>query len=75
MNKPQVEAISDSVYGKLRKTYSLHPQAIEGIQNAEWILLDYGSIVVHIFMEYTRKFYRLEDLWADAKLNYYDNLV
>lgn len=75
MNKPQVEAISDSVYGKLRKTYSLHPQAIEGIQNAEWILLDYGSIVVHIFMEYTRKFYGLEDLWADAKLNYYDNLV
>ena len=75
MSKPQVEAISDSVYGKLRNTYSIHPQAIEGIHNSEWILLDYGSIVVHIFQEYTRHFYRLEDLWADAKFIYYDNIA
>lgn len=65
-NKPQVQAISESVYGKLRKQYSVHPSAIEGARNAEWILMDYGSIVVHIFQESTRKFYNLEGLWADA---------
>ncbi|MEJ5301969.1 MAG: ribosome silencing factor [Bacteroidales bacterium] len=66
-NKPQVQAISESVYGKLRKEYSVHPSAIEGARNAEWILMDYGSIVVHIFQENTRRFYNLETLWADAE--------
>jgi ribosome-associated protein len=66
-NKPQVQAISESVYSKLRKEYSVHPSAIEGARNAEWILMDYGSIVVHIFQESTRRFYNLEALWADAE--------
>lgn len=71
-NKPQVQAISESVYGKLRKEYSVHPSAIEGARNAEWILMDYGSIVVHIFQESTRRFYNLEGLWADAAFTRHD---
>ena len=74
-NKPQVQAISESVYGSLRKMHSMHPKAIEGAQNAEWILMDYGSVVVHIFLDYTRQFYRLEDLWADARFTRFDNIA
>lgn len=71
-NRPQVEAIADTVYSKLRKESSIHPAAIEGAANAEWILMDYGSVVVHIFQEQTRRFYDLEGLWADAIFTRYE---
>jgi ribosome-associated protein len=42
----------------------------EGLQNATWILLDYGNIVVHIFQRETREYYKLEDLWGDAEITF-----
>jgi ribosome-associated protein len=44
---------------------------VEGYNNAEWILLDYADIVVHIFQKDKRDFYKLEDLWADAEIQQY----
>jgi len=66
-SKTQVEAIADSVYAEVKKNTGQIPWHKEGHQNSDWILLDYFDVVVHIFTEDTRKFYNLEDLWADAE--------
>lgn len=62
----QADAIADSVEDTVRKRLNEKPWHTEGFQNAEWILLDYVNVVVHVFQEPIRDFYRLEDLWADA---------
>jgi ribosome-associated protein len=64
----QVAAISDSVQEFVRKNTKEKPWHKEGEQNADWILLDYSDVVVHIFREETRKFYNIEGLWADAEV-------
>ena len=65
-NPKQVQAISDSVEERLRKS-GKRPMHIEGYASAEWILLDYGDFIVHIFSSASRRFYDLERLWRDAK--------
>jgi ribosome-associated protein len=62
----QTQAIADAVIEELKriKTRPLHT---EGYNNAEWILIDYGAFVVHIFTEESRSFYDLERLWRDAE--------
>ena len=62
----QTQAIADAVIEELKliKTRPLHT---EGYNNAEWILIDYGAFVVHIFTEESRRFYDLERLWRDAE--------
>lgn len=66
-NRNQVQAIADNVTEQLRlcgKEY----KAIEGYQTANWILLDYGDIVVHVFNKDDRRFYDLERIWRDGKI-------
>ncbi len=64
-NERQVQAISDEVYETLKKAGS--PAArVEGYKSAEWILLDYGDFIVHVFEQKSRQFYDLERLWRDA---------
>ena len=65
-NERQVQAISDEIYESLKK--SGHAAArVEGYKTAEWILLDYGDFVVHVFEQKARKFYDLERLWRESK--------
>jgi ribosome-associated protein len=65
-NERQVQAISDEVYETLKKAGE--PAArVEGYNTAEWILLDYGDFVVHVFEQKARKFYDLERLWRESK--------
>lgn len=64
-NKPQLKAISDNIEEKLAEQ-GLKPLRIEGYREAEWILLDYGALVVHIFADEQRDYYNLERLWGDA---------
>ena len=65
-NERQVQAISDEVYETLKKLG--HAAArVEGYKTAEWILLDYGDFVVHVFEQKARKFYDLERLWRESK--------
>jgi ribosome-associated protein len=65
-NERQVQAISDEIYETLKK--SGHAAArVEGYKTAEWILLDYGDFVVHVFEQKARKFYDLERLWRESK--------
>ncbi len=62
----QVDAIADEVKIKTKELLSIKVDHIEGQQNKQWILLDYISIVLHVFIEDQRKFYQLEELWADG---------
>lgn len=65
-NPKQVQAISYSIEDTLRKA-GKRPLHIEGYTAAEWILLDYGDFIVHVFNSTARRFYDLERLWRDAK--------
>jgi ribosome-associated protein len=69
-SRTQVEAIADSVIETTIKKIKSKPWHREGFENAEWILLDYVDVVVHIFQREVRDFYQLEKLWADAKVTH-----
>ncbi|MCF0173540.1 MAG: ribosome silencing factor [Bacteroidales bacterium] len=62
----QVSAICDNVTDRVYEKCGIDPIRSQGKENAFWIILDYGDIVVHIFKSEYRDFYRLEDLWSDA---------
>jgi ribosome-associated protein len=64
----QVSAISDSIDDIVRKETGEKPLHIEGLDNCFWVLIDYGNVIVHVFVEEYRNFYSLESLWADAKI-------
>jgi ribosome-associated protein len=66
-NQRQVQAISDEIDEQLKKQLQMRPIRIEGYTSAEWILLDYGDFIVHIFEQKARDFYDLQRLWRDAK--------
>lgn len=63
----QVNAIANSVERKARNELKERPLHIEGTENAQWILMDYVSIVVHVFQRDIRDYYKLESMWGDAK--------
>jgi ribosome-associated protein len=65
-NERQVQAISDEVYETLKRSGSAAAR-IEGYKTAEWILLDYGDFIVHVFEQKARQFYDLERLWRESK--------
>jgi ribosome-associated protein len=65
-NERQVQAISDEIFERLKKAGT--PAArVEGYKTAEWILLDYGDFIVHVFADKARKFYELERLWRESR--------
>lgn len=64
----QVSAIAGSVEKKVRNELKDRPWHVEGAENAMWILVDYVSVVVHIFQKHIREYYDIEDLWSDAKV-------
>ena len=66
-NQRQVQAISDEIGEQLKKQLNSRVIRIEGYTSGEWILLDYGDFIVHIFEQKAREFYDLERLWRDAK--------
>lgn len=63
----QVEALANSVEKEVKEKLNEKPLHREGVNNAEWIILDYFNVVVHVFQKATREFYDLEKLWADAE--------
>ena len=63
----QIDAIADSIEEEVWKVMKVHPHVVEGKANKEWILIDYYDVVVHVFQKDKRAFFKLEDLWGDAK--------
>ncbi len=66
-NPRQVQAIADEISEQLKKQLRRKPVRIEGYNSAEWVLLDYGDFVIHLFDKEARDFYDLERLWRDAR--------
>lgn len=72
-NRNQVQAMADNAEEMLGKA-GYYPKQIEGYQSANWILMDYGDVVVHIFDEENRLFYDLERIWRDGEVVEKDSL-
>jgi ribosome-associated protein len=66
-SRRQLHAISEEIDDVLQKEMGDRRLGIEGYEDSRWIVLDYGSVVIHLFDEETRSYYDLESLWADAK--------
>jgi len=64
----QVNAIVNSIQKTVSKALKDKPWHIEGSDNAEWVLMDYVNVVVHVFQKHIREYYDIESLWGDAKI-------
>ena len=66
-NERQVRAVAEEIERRIKQDpRGRGPKTIEGLDDAHWVLMDYGDFVVHVFLEETRRFYDLERLWGDA---------
>ena len=68
----QVNAIAGNIEQQVRNELKNRPWHVEGTENAMWILVDYISVVVHVFQKHIREFYDLEDLWSDSQITSID---
>ena len=74
-NSPaQVEAITESIGDKARNELGEKPTTVAGLENAQWVAMDYGDVLVHVFLPDIRDFYDLEHLWEDAELTQIEDL-
>ncbi|MBN9285758.1 MULTISPECIES: ribosome silencing factor [Flavobacterium] len=69
----QVNAIVNSIQKVVSKELKDKPWHVEGTENGEWVLMDYVSIVVHVFQKHIREYYNIESLWGDAKITSIEN--
>lgn len=65
----QTTAITDSIIDKAREINGRKPDSVNGIRNGQWIIVDFGEVMVHVFTPEFREFYNLEDLWSDGEVN------
>ena len=66
-SRTNVQALADHVEERIKQTHDLKPLRVEGRTEGEWVLVDYGDIIVHLFQSAAREFYSLERLWGDAE--------
>jgi len=65
----QVSSIADNIREEVREHHGIKPYNYDGYRNSQWIVIDYGDLMVHVFLPDTREFYNIEDLWSDASLS------
>lgn len=63
----QLQAIADHAVEQLRDEHDIRPLAVEGVPSSGWLLVDYGSVILHIFTPQQRAYYRLEELWSSGR--------
>jgi len=63
----QVEAIAEAIRLGMKKDHELLPLAVEGLKEENWVLIDYGDVMIHVFQPHVRDFYDLEGLWQEAR--------
>lgn len=64
----QVSAIADNIREEVQRDLGVKPYNYDGYRNSQWIVIDYGNILVHVFLPDIREYYNIEDLWSDANL-------
>lgn len=69
-----VNAVASSILDYVNEKIQMKPFATDGFENCEWIAMDYGHILVHVFQRHAREYYDLEHLWADASIKKIENL-
>lgn len=62
-----VGSLGENIVSEVKRKFGLNPLSIEGVREGRWVLVDYGALIVHIFYDFIRQEYKLEDLWADGK--------
>ncbi len=67
-NPSQADTIVDSIENVCRTKGDEHPTAIAGRANSQWIAMDFGNVMVHVFLHDTREYYDIDNLWSDAKI-------
>ena len=70
----QVAAIADNIREDLREKAGVKPYNYDGYRNSQWIVIDYGDIIVHVFVPEFREYYNLEDLWREASVTNIDDI-
>lgn len=65
-SEPHLKAIMGEIQDRLRKEHGLKPVAVDGFPLSQWIVADYGGVIIHAFHQAKRPYYSLEDLWSDA---------
>ncbi len=65
-NVRQVRTIAEEIERQIKELGGAAPRCVEGLDDARWVLLDYGQFVVHVFLDEARQYYNLERLWSDA---------
>jgi len=74
-NSPShVDSITESVDQEIKKATGLNPKRVEGLQNCQWVLLDYFDVIIHVMLEETRNFYSIEQMWKDAPQRHLENI-
>lgn len=68
-----VSALAHSLRDEIIETLDEKPYHVEGLDQSQWVILDYGDVVVHIFQKEIRDYYQLEDFWADGKITEIEN--
>jgi len=65
-SEPQIKAIANGVEKSLKEDFGRYTHAVDGFPTSQWVVIDYGDVMLHIFHEQRRSVYALEDLWSDA---------
>lgn len=68
-----VDALADETEKQIKEITGISPRRVEGLQNCQWVLLDYFDVVIHIFLAETREFYNIEAMWKDVKQVHYQD--
>lgn len=73
-NSPShVDALADEIERQVRVMTGIKPRRVEGLQNCQWVLLDYFDVVIHVFLAETREFYNIEAMWKDVKQIHFED--
>lgn len=71
----QVQALAQHVGENVRSRLGVSPVAVDGMRNAHWVAIDYSEVIIHVFLPDAREFYDIENLWEDADLRRFPNII
>jgi ribosome-associated protein len=74
-NSPShADTLAENIRKKIKEEMDLKPTKEEGLQNCQWVLLDYFDVIIHIFLPEVREFYNIENMWKDIKQTHYEDV-